>query len=641
MDIPLINTKLAGIDQLVSEIRTLVNEVPVPPDPPEPPLPGDDAIISRMVGTSLLTIRGASKYAGAIDFLIWNGKEFVSRTCTGDLLQTALACNDLAERYNPTEAGNRSGEPSKLISMTANGNVLNTKCQMAFYLSPGEVSNPNGEGPQTLPAVNTTELSDYILTKKVTIGHASSDHVIEFLLNIHIPEPCNTIIEALTGYMPAEFSSFYTYNHSTRELYPISEGPGEQQYPLVFASGDTHAMGCYCPDLPIQNQYKYLGYGRSAPPWVADGMVKWNMVFRMNGLTPGDYAFRCYVMVGTLENVRVSMVQLHNYFGGVTPTPPTPPPGDEIKDFNRLPECDNPSAIYFSAGNVNGDMHVGEYGYQNGRTKSSLWKYPHSFVRDFDCEAIFDLCMHKGINLLALERGGWGSEIDRGMIYRLSGNSWIETYRHPSLASALKMKSCADGYVYATLGESSVRSLDGITWGVYNDTPGYCQWDVTDSGADIWIAGAYGGDYGPGCHPVVWKNRSMVWDSLQEDAGFLGIAAFNGNIFLAQANPAQIIRFSDKKVVLNRPGQAKFTKLVIDEFAKTLYAITCVPDSAASGAEVWSTKDGNAWKQMPGPYSVPHLFNAYYNPSTKEIWLTGGKWSQRSGGYGRIYKSVR
>ena len=43
--------------------------------------------------------------------------------------------------------------------------------------------------------------------------------------------------------------------------------------------------------------------------------VKWNCVFReINGVPPGQYIYRCYVVVGTLDDVRDSMDQLYAYF---------------------------------------------------------------------------------------------------------------------------------------------------------------------------------------------------------------------------------------------------------------------------------------------------------------------------------------
>lgn len=330
---------------------------------------------------------------------------------------------------------------------------------------------------------------------------------------------------------------------------------------------------------------------------------------------------------------------------GRWPLPVTPPPGgDEILDFNRVAECDNQESIYFSVGKVNGVMHFGEYGYQSGRKVSKLFAFPHSLVQSFNAESVFDIKKFKNNYYLTVEHGKWDT-VDKAMIFQLQGTVWNEVYRHPEWDLMFHLHVHGD-YLYATGAKlngqgGTIRSSDGVSWSPFIGSSDYWQWDMTTLGNDIWFSGAYGGDYGGNCHHAVWKNQSRVWDGATTGAGFLGIAAFVGDIFLGQANPAQIMRFSDKRIVLNLPGQEKVTKLIVDESANTLYAITCEGDSATSGAEVWSTKDGTNWKQMPGPYSVPHLFNAYYDPDTKEMWLVGGKFSQGSGGYGGVYRSVR
>ena len=180
------------------------------------------------------------------------------------------------------------------------------------------------------------------------------------------------------------------------------------------------------------------------------------------------------------------------------------------------------------------------------------------------------------------------------------------------------------------------RTSNGVNWEQYAASD-YTYWDMASSGADLWTSGAYGGDYGPGCHPCVFKNRGLVWESGEQGAGYLGIAVFRGDVFMGQATPAKVVRFSDKKTVLNMPTQNKVPKLIVDEGSNTLFAIGCRTDEATSGAEVWKTKDGSKWTLARPPFSIPHLFHAYQDPDSKDIYLAGGKFNQ----YGRIYKSVR
>jgi hypothetical protein len=69
------------------------------------------------------------------------------------------------------------------------------------------------------------------------------------------------VFEALTGYMPAEFSRFLTFEPA-RGLQPLSDGPGEQHLPVVLATPDgAYAMGVYSPDQPAAG-FPESGYGR-------------------------------------------------------------------------------------------------------------------------------------------------------------------------------------------------------------------------------------------------------------------------------------------------------------------------------------------------------------------------------------------
>jgi len=46
-------------------------------------------------------------------------------------------------------------------------------------------------------------------------------------------------------------------------------------------------------------------------------VVKWNCVFRVRdpkGIEPGDYRYRLFVVVGSLEDVRTTLHELHKEF---------------------------------------------------------------------------------------------------------------------------------------------------------------------------------------------------------------------------------------------------------------------------------------------------------------------------------------
>lgn len=295
--------------------------------PTLPPLfgnspPDGDAVIRKKSGSSEIVITTTNRLAGAIHSLTWNGKEFIDSFDHGRQLQSA-ASFDLrstdpfwAERYNPTEAGSRSDgkgptSSSKLISIRAKGSELQTTTRMAFWLAPGQKSSGR-------LALNHTRLSDHLISKRVRIGYKHFDNVIEYQSTFTVPQSEKhhyAQFEALTGYMPAEFEKFWCFHPATGKLAPLSDGPGEQKFPVVLSTSDgRYAMGIFSPDQPSPG-YAHAGYGRFR--FKAASVVKWNCAFRVRnkqGIKPGDYSFRMFVVVGTKEDVRKTLAALVKEF---------------------------------------------------------------------------------------------------------------------------------------------------------------------------------------------------------------------------------------------------------------------------------------------------------------------------------------
>ncbi|MDB6174905.1 MAG: hypothetical protein JWL59_4216 [Chthoniobacteraceae bacterium] len=283
--------------------------------------PSGDSVIRAAAGGSEIVISTTARLAGAIDSLSWNGREFINSTDHGRQLQSASNLDSgtpiLNETYNPTEAGcERDGagpvSSSRLLHLVATGNALQTTSQMAFWLRPGGKS-----GGQL--AKNNTVLSNHLLTKRVRIGYKEMPGVISYDVTFGLPigERHNeAVFEALTGYMPTEFSRFLQFNAQSGELEPLSEGPGEIGRPVVLSvPGGSHAMGIYSPP---QNSPATSGptYGRFN--FDSAKVVKWNCVFRIrekDGIAPGDYPFRMFVIVGDLATVTGSLRTLHREFG--------------------------------------------------------------------------------------------------------------------------------------------------------------------------------------------------------------------------------------------------------------------------------------------------------------------------------------
>jgi hypothetical protein len=284
--------------------------------------PAGDAAIRAKAGPGEIVITTTSRVAGAIHSLTWNGMEFIDSADHGRQLQSAsnLDCGRqpyFAETFNPTEAGSLSdgagpASTSRLLKHRAQANVLETTTQMAFWLRPGERSMGH-------PALNDKPLSDHLLTKRVRIGHKHLPHVVQYDVTFTIPRGERHTwaqFEGVTGYMPPQFARFWKYNAAAQELEALSDGPGEQAMPVVLATETgSHAMGVYSPDQPSKG-YETAGYGRWR--FQEERVVKWNCVFRLRdeaGIKPGDYSFRQFVIVGSLDDVRRSLRSLHEEFG--------------------------------------------------------------------------------------------------------------------------------------------------------------------------------------------------------------------------------------------------------------------------------------------------------------------------------------
>ena len=284
----------------------------------EPTQPRADLVIRRPAGDSEIVITTTARLAGAIHSLTWNGHEFINSTDHGRQLQSASSFSSdakhWAEAFNPTEAGSRDDgtgptSTSRLLHSIATSQALQTTSQMAFWLSPGQKSDEH-------PALNTTKLSNHLLTKRVQIGLPDLPHVIRYDVTFTVPlgeQHTFAQFEALTVYMPEEFRSFWTFRPQTGELQPISSGPGEQPHPIVLSTeSGSHAMGIYSPQQPAPG-YENAGYGRWR--FERERVVKWNTVFRqrdVDGIAPGEYSFRNFVVVGDRETVRTSLITLHH-----------------------------------------------------------------------------------------------------------------------------------------------------------------------------------------------------------------------------------------------------------------------------------------------------------------------------------------
>ena len=288
---------------------------------PVGPIPGE-AMIRGPASGSEIVITTTSRLAGAIDSLAWNGKEFIDSTDHGRQLQSAANFDVdgslFNETFNPTEAGSMHDgagptSTSRLLWLSAAGRELETVNRMAFWLRPGETSGGH-------PALNTSELSNHTVAKRVTIGcpdlpPPARDHAIRYDVTFGVPpgeRHTKGTMEALTAYLPAEFRTYQALAPDGT-LVPLSAEPGEQPLPVVVSTADgMFAMGVWTADHAVTTR-KPATYGSF---WFEhDRVSKWNCVFREAAaagetLPSREYRYRIWVAVGTREQVRESLVML-------------------------------------------------------------------------------------------------------------------------------------------------------------------------------------------------------------------------------------------------------------------------------------------------------------------------------------------
>jgi len=251
---------------------------------------------------------GSARVAGAIDYVAWNNRQFINTADHGGELQIAIS-NEHGECYNPTEAGSLNdgaGEKttSRLEGVNTAGNVYRTTTLPAFWLAPGQKDQDG------CIAVNTSPLSNYKTSKAITIGAYGIWNALQYLITVVSPENQAYLqIEAPTGYMPSQFSSFWLINLDNGQLQPVNQGPAETTQPVIIGTPDEKfAMGAYLAAAPVAYAHYARFYFPGSDPYATS---KWSIVWRTwNGVTPGqNLSFSSTICVGNLTNVQTCMVQ--------------------------------------------------------------------------------------------------------------------------------------------------------------------------------------------------------------------------------------------------------------------------------------------------------------------------------------------
>ena len=277
----------------------------------QPGLARPMTIFGQFKGQTVM-VTATRRSAGAIESLQWGGTEFIDANDHGRDLQSAVSFDGLTECDNPTEAGasrdgaRPSASSSLLLRASTSDNILRTQSQMAYWLRFGQRSPACGAARNDL----ATKLSSIRLTKSVRFL-PSYANVLEHRISFDLERPrALAQFEVLTAYMPARFDTFYRFDPASGRMESLSDGPGEQEQPVVLATSDgEHALGLFTPQAGVAG-LKGPGYGRWR--FASEHVTKSNVVFRQENASAGAHAFLVYTVFGSLEDVKSSLAKLYH-----------------------------------------------------------------------------------------------------------------------------------------------------------------------------------------------------------------------------------------------------------------------------------------------------------------------------------------
>lgn len=275
--------------------------------------PPRQAMISSPVNGSTLTVSVHPRvHAGAIDSLTYRGVEYVDNLDHGRQIQSAIQVDDLGECYSPNEAGAKADEAAPRTSstvrlLTTAGNVLTTETKPAFWLGPRE---PYGKAcsparPET-SAQNNAVLSNYLIKRTTRFYGPAIPNLLLIDISMTFPEQRRSAsIEALTGYLPANFTSFYSYDPAARRLQRLQAATkaGRTNIPMIVATPDgRNAFGVFSKAIasapPDRAYYAYFYFPEGG------ATAKWACVFGEFGIRAGaTFNYSCPIAVGSLKEV--------------------------------------------------------------------------------------------------------------------------------------------------------------------------------------------------------------------------------------------------------------------------------------------------------------------------------------------------
>mmetsp|Transcript_27500 Transcript_27500/g.49529 ORF Transcript_27500/g.49529 Transcript_27500/m.49529 type:complete len:322 (+) Transcript_27500:758-1723(+) len=262
-----------------------------------------------------IQISAGSRVSGAVDSVVYGGKEYINACDHGRELQLAVTTND-GECFNPTEAGSQSdsgssSSSSQLLGINTNGNVLSSTINPAFWMRPGECEASCG------CAANGSVVSTFTMSKGISFNPYNVPKSFRYLADVKIPQYVPRLqVESPTAYQNAEFTKFYSVNPQTGAL-TLHAPPGEGHSiasgnPVIFATqDDQHAMGAI--SKYGANYYAIFDFSKLGS--YEESTTKWSIVRLWGALAAGSQVqIDSYICVGATHEVASCLKSFGNIF---------------------------------------------------------------------------------------------------------------------------------------------------------------------------------------------------------------------------------------------------------------------------------------------------------------------------------------
>jgi hypothetical protein len=262
-------------------------------------------------------------YGGAVTSLIYNGKEYVNNEDHGRQIQTTVALEGYGECLMPTEAGNdedQGASTTRFLGSQTSGNITTTSANPAYWLKAGKAKGNSACGRGATGAVNTTDISDLLLEKRITEGVFGLPNVVEYKVNWTPDQTYDVFdLEAVTAYLKKDFNKISTYNPANNQESQMNPGhSGENtQDPLIFSTEDgNYALGIINKEMKLGSlaNGKYVVYDFTDlrhDPSIGQtedlAATKMQTVFHSLTDFDGKVSSTSYLVVGNKQKVKDTM----------------------------------------------------------------------------------------------------------------------------------------------------------------------------------------------------------------------------------------------------------------------------------------------------------------------------------------------